>query len=73
MELSTITDAIGLIGFPAVVCIIIMVFVKYMFDKYDEQIRNLTAQHREEMSEVTKAVENNTIALTKLLERLGND
>lgn len=71
--MSIVTDAIGLIGFPAVVCIIIMVFVKYLFDKYDEQIRNITAQHREEMNDVTKAIENNTIAITKLVERLGND
>ena len=71
MEISTVLDAISLVGFPAVVCIIVMFFVKYLIDKNHEQLNNLTVQHHEEMKEVTKAIENNTIALTKLIEKLN--
>lgn len=71
MEVSTVLDAISLVGFPAVVCIIVMFFVKYLIDKNHEQLNNLTLQHHEEMKEVTKAIENNTIAITKLIEKLN--
>lgn len=71
VEISTVLDAISLVGFPAVVCIIVMFFVKYLIDKNHEQLNNLTVQHHEEMKEVTKAIENNTIALTKLIEKLN--
>ena len=71
MEITTVLDAVSLVGFPVVMCIIVMFFVKYLIDKNHEQINNLTTQHHEEMKEVTKAIENNTIAITKLVEKLN--
>ena len=72
MELNDILSAITTVGFPIVVCLIVMVYVKYISDKNSEQIREITAEHKTEVAEMTKAIENNTIALTKLLERLGD-
>lgn len=71
MELNEILNAITTVGFPIVVCLIVMVFVKYLLDKNNEQIEKITLEHKEETKEMTKAIENNTIALTRLLERLG--
>ncbi len=72
MELNDILSAITTVGFPIVVCLIVMVYVKYISDKNSEQIKEITAEHKTEVAEMTKAIENNTIALTKLLERLGD-
>ena len=73
MELNDILNAITTVGFPIVVCLIIMVFVKYLLDKNNEQIEKITQEHKEETKEMTKAIENNTIALTRLLERIGDN
>lgn len=72
MELNDILSAITTVGFPIVVCLIVMVYVKYIIDKNSEQIKEITAQHKTEVTEMTKAIENNTIALTRLLEKMGD-
>lgn len=73
MELNDILNAITTVGFPIVVCLIVMIYVKYIIDKNSEQIKEITAEHKTEVAEMTKAIENNTIALTKLLERMGDE
>lgn len=66
MDLSPVMTAISTVGFP-IVCVIFMAFyVKYITDKHREEITRLNAQHREEMSEVTTAINNNTLALQQL-------
>lgn len=71
MDWNTIGTAITTVGFPIVCCVAMAWYVKYITDKNREQIDAIQEQHRTEMGDVTKAVENNTIALTKLCERLG--
>jgi hypothetical protein len=50
-----------------------MYYVKYLTDKNAEQIDRLQSQHKQETGEMTKAIENNTIALTKLIDKLGGE
>lgn len=71
MDISVILDAVTVVGFPIVMCIIFMVYVKYLTDMNRDQINSITGQHREEMREITQAVENNTLALTQLIEKLN--
>lgn len=71
MDFSTIVQAVATLGFPICCCGAMMWYVKYITDKNREEIDDMTTQHREEMAEVTTAINNNTIALTKLCERLG--
>ena len=62
MEMSNlILTAISTVGFPIVVA-------GAMFWKMNKQ----DDDHKEEMSKITEAVNNNTIALTKLLDKLDN-
>lgn len=71
MEVSAILDAIATVGFPIAMCLIMMYYVKYVTDANKTEIEEITNKHRSEMAEITKAVENNTIALTQLSERLA--
>lgn len=71
MDLSMLIEAITTVGFPIAMCLILMYYVKYMTDSNKAEIDRLTQQHRDEIKEVTTAIENNTVALTKLVERLG--
>lgn len=68
-----ILQAIGSYGFPIVVALLCMYYVKYVNDRHTEQLTALNNQHRQEMTEVTTAINNNTIALTRLTEKLGVD
>ena len=68
MDINVVLQAIGTVGFPVVCCGAMMWYVKYSNDQSREEIAKLNEQHRQEMTEVTQAVNNNTIALTKLCD-----
>lgn len=70
MNVNEITTIITTVGFPIVMCGAMAYYVKYISDKNRKEIHELNAQHREETSELTTAIDNNTQALTKLCERL---
>lgn len=60
MDVGTVQSLIGSLGFP-IACVIAMF---YMWNKERED-------HKSEMQEVTKAIENNTLALTTLVSKLS--
>lgn len=70
MDAAAIMQAISTVGFPIACCIGMGWYVKYTTDKHREELANLNEQHKAEMTDVTTAINNNTIALTKLCERL---
>lgn len=65
---------IGTLGFPIVACICMAVYVKDMTKANRDDVITLNKQHSEEMNafkdEIKEALNNNTIALTKLCEKL---
>lgn len=73
MDVTTITTLIGSFGFPIVACILMGWYVKYTTDKYSAQVEALNNKHSEEMKSVTEALNNNTLALQKLCDRIGDD
>lgn len=70
MDVKVLIDAISIVGFPIIMCLVFMYYVKYLTDKNAEQIDKINDLHRQETSELTRAVENNTLALTRLLEKM---
>lgn len=62
MDVNNIIAAIGSVGFPVVACV----------GLYLMQIKQADA-HKQEMDKVTEAINNNTIALTRLIERIGGN
>lgn len=71
MDVTTLTSLIGSFGFPIVACLGMAWFVKDQIDKNRAEIKTITEEHKKEMGEVTTALNNNTVAITKLCERLG--
>lgn len=69
-ELSAITEVISTVGFPIVCFLLCGWYVKYREDKNDEKVEKLNAQHDTESKQMIAAINNNTIALQKLAERL---
>lgn len=62
MDASTITSLIGSLGFPIACCIALFL-----------QLRKSDENHKEEMQKVTDALNQNTLAITELTEKLRKD
>lgn len=73
MDITQITQMIMNVGFPIVMCGAMAWYVKDTSDKHREEVRQLNKQHNDEMQQVTTALNNNTLALQRLCDKLGED
>lgn len=71
--MNELITLIQTLGFPIFACVAMGAYVKYITDKNDSKIETLEKTHGEALEKITKALNNNTIALTKLAERLGEN
>lgn len=74
MDIATL---LGSYAFPVVACIVMAIYVKEITQNNREDTNTLNEQHTKEMNafkdEIKEALNNNTIALTKLCERLERE
>lgn len=70
MDTQGIVTLIQSVGFPIVMCGLMAWYVKYITDKNREQITAEREAHKEEMNEVVKAINNNTIVIERLIAKL---
>lgn len=68
---TEIAQLITSVGFPIVACCAAAYYIKYISDKDREEVADLNKQHQEEMIKVTEAINNNTLVITKLCEKLN--
>lgn len=73
MDLNTVVTLIQGVGFPIAMCLIMGWYVKYITDRNREELANERDTHKQEMNEITTAINNNTLVLEKLLNKLGDD
>ena len=73
MDTATILQIISTVGFPIVACGGMAWYVKYTTDKEREERIKMNEQHKQEMTEVTTALNNNTLALQKLCDKLDGE
>lgn len=73
MDWNMAIQAVSTFGFPIVMCWVMGYYVKYITDKHREEVSKLNEQHNQEMLDIVKAVDNNTIALTKLCEKIDKE
>ena len=73
MDITQMSQMIMNVGFPIVMCGAMAWYVKDTSDKNREEVRQLNEQHNDEMQKVTEALNNNTLALQKLCDKLGKD
>lgn len=62
MDISSILTAVSTVGFPIVACGAMFWMINKMSD-----------QHKDEMSEVTRSINHNTVAITKLCELINKE
>jgi hypothetical protein len=59
MDISAIAQLISTIGFPIAMCIYLLVYIKSFDEKYCEKLDSMA-----------KAIENNTLVITKLMSMI---
>lgn len=69
---TEIIAAISTLGFPVIACIAMAWYVKYITDKNEQSRKEESENHKSEVSKMTEALNNNTLAINTLTERLYN-
>lgn len=70
MDINGIVAIISSVGFPIVACIGLGWYVKYQTDNNNKEVGEMRREHQEEIAKVTDALNNNTLALQKLCDRI---
>ena len=71
MEVNALSQIIMTIGFPIVACCACGWFIFYMTKAHQEELQRFQDLHNTEIKEITAAINNNTLALQKLVDKLG--
>lgn len=61
MDISSITQLISNIGFPVAMCIYLLIYIRSFDEKYCEKLDSMA-----------KAIENNTLVITKLMSMIDD-
>ncbi len=72
MDMTTIVQLVGSLGFPIAACFAMGYYVKYITDKSTATINALTETHKEEQTAFTTALNNNTLAIQRLSDMLSS-
>jgi len=70
---NSVVQIISTLGFPIAMCIGACVFIKYQFDSNNKNVDEMRKEHKEEVKSMTEALNNNTLALQRLIDKLGGD
>ena len=68
--METWIQVITAVGFPIFACLAMGYFIKNQIDSYRADIKELQTDHKQEIGKVTEALNNNTVALQKLVDKI---
>lgn len=68
-----ILQLISSLGFPIVACIFVAVYTTKQTDNYRADIKEIQAAHKEEIKSLETSLNNNTLVLQKLCDRLDQE
>lgn len=69
--MQTVTTLITTVGFPITCCIAMGWYVKNQMENYRADIQALNSRHADEVKQLTETINNNTLALQHLCDKLG--
>ncbi|MBO5870670.1 MAG: hypothetical protein J6Q89_07975 [Clostridia bacterium] len=73
MGINEILTAIATVGFPIVACCAMAFFFSRVNDNYRNDIKEINAQHKAEMDAMTQAINNNTMVIQRLVDRMDGE
>lgn len=68
--MSDLVQIISAVGFPIVAAVGCAYFVKWQYEQNNKQVEEMRKEHKEEVQKMTEALNNNTLALQQLIDRL---
>ena len=71
--MNNIDQFVSAVGFPIVAAAGCAYFVKWQYEQNQKQLEEMRKEHKEEVKNMTKAIENNTLALTRLIEKIDKE
>lgn len=71
--MNDIVQIISAVGFPIVAAVGCAYFIKWQYEQNQKQLEAMRQEHKEEVANMTKAIENNTLALTRLIEKIDKE
>lgn len=73
MDANVVVQLICSVGFPIVMCLIMGYWIKTTHDDHREDIKRLQENHSNETKELTQAINNNTLIVQELVNKMGDD
>lgn len=73
MTIEGIMQMISNYIFPVVACVALAWYFSKVNEQYRQDIKELTASHKEESKQLADAVNNNTAALQRLVDKMENE
>ena len=71
--LNAITTLLGNGFFPILICGVLLWYIYKKEAQTREAMKEMNANHKEEISELRKSIDNNTIVVQKLVDKIGGD
>ena len=72
MNVDSIATLISSLGFPICCCIVLGWYIKTITETYNKQIDDLRKEHKEETLKLTEAINNNTLVVQRLIDKIGD-
>ena len=69
--MNDIVSMISAVGFPIVAAVACSMFIKWQYTENQKQIDEMRKEHKEEATKMTEALNNNTLALQKRIDKIG--
>ena len=73
MDFNSVAQIIGTLGFPIVACCAMAYFFARVNDNYRNDIKEIQSSHKEEIAGMTEAINNNTLVIQKLVDRMDKE
>lgn len=70
MDANTLITLLQTTAFPIAACVAMGWYVKYITDQHRQDRQKSDCEHKETIEKITEALNNNTLAIQKLSERL---
>lgn len=71
--LDAFVSTIANLGFPIAICIALLWYIYREANAQREFIKEMNAQHDKETKEYTEALNNNTMAIQRLCDKMGGN
>lgn len=71
--LNAITTLLGNGFFPILICGVLLWYIYKKDTQTRETMKEMNANHKEEIAELRKSIDNNTIVVQKLVDKLGGE